>query len=96
MSTTGPATIRRDWLSKTLAGALLGFSLALGCSGLFARLASGMVMALKAQLTMWMVMPIWLGVLSGCFLFRSGKRAWLWLGVANLVVFGALAAARLS
>lgn len=96
MSTTkGPDTIRRDWISKSLAGALLGFSLALGCSGLFARLASGMVMALKVQLTMWMVMPIWLAVLSGCFLFRSGKRAWLWLGVANLVVFGALAATRL-
>lgn len=95
-TTTTARPIRRDWLSKTLAGTLLGFTLALGASGLFALAASGLPMATKAQLTMWLVPPVWLGVLSGCFLFGSGLRAWLWLGAANLLVFGVLAAARLS
>jgi hypothetical protein len=39
---------------------------------------------------MWMVPPIWLGVLSFCFLFRSGLSAWLWLGGANILTFGGL------
>jgi hypothetical protein len=95
-TTTGRGSIQRDWLAKVSAGALLGLSLALASSGLFTRMASGMVPGLRAQLAMWMVAPIWLAVLGGCFLFRTGKRAWLWLGVVNLVLFAALAAARLS
>lgn len=83
--------IQRDWVSKTLAGTLLGLTLALGCSGLFARLNLAMALSAKAQLAMWMVAPIWLGTLSGSYFFGSGWRAWLWLGCANLLVFGALA-----
>lgn len=94
-TTTTPRPIQRDWLSKTLAGTLLGFTLALGASGLFALATPGLATGIKAQLAMWLVPPVWLGVLSGCFLFGSGLRAWLWLGAANLLVFGALAAARL-
>lgn len=45
---------------------------------------------------MWLVTPIWLTVLSLVFLFASGRRAWLWLGGANALVFGALALLRLS
>lgn len=87
--------IRRDWVTKTLAGAILGFGLAIGCSGIYARLAAETPLPIRAQLTMWIVMPIWLGVLSLVFLFRSGARAWLWLGLANIVVLGAFAALRL-
>ncbi len=94
MPQTESPALRRDWLSKTLAGLLLGLTLAIGCSGIFARLASSIALPIKAQLTMWMVMPIWLGVLSGCFFFQSGKRAWLWLGAANIVVYGLLLAVR--
>lgn len=89
-----PAPIRRDWLAKSLAGTLLGFTLAFGCSGLFALAAQGMPPSPRAQLMMWMITPIWLGVLGGCFFFRSGLRAWLWLGGANLLVFGLLFALR--
>lgn len=94
--TTKSTPIRHDWLSKVLAGTLLGFMIALGCSGIFAELASSLPRAAMAQLAMWLVMPIWLSVLCGCFFFRSGWRAWLWLGAASLLVFAALAAVRLT
>lgn len=87
--------IQRDWVSKTLAGTLLGFTLAIGCSGVWAHLGQGVPMATRAQLAMWMVAPIWLGTLSGVYAFASGPRAWLWLSGANFVAFGSLTLLRL-
>lgn len=85
---TKPAPIRRDWVSKTLAGMLLGLGLALGCSGLLAALLPGMPLPVSGQLVMWLVPPVWLGVLSLVYFFASGLRAWLWLGAANVLVLG--------
>ena len=87
MSAKAPP-IRRDWLSKTIAGTLLGFMLAIGASGLFNEAATAITLGTRAQLAMWLVPPVWFGVLSLGYLFGSGVRAWLWLGVANLLVFG--------
>lgn len=87
--------IQRDWLSKTLAGLLLGLTLALGCSAVFVPLAGAVASPIRAQLAMWMVIPVWLSVLSGSYLFESGVRAWLWLGAANLLVVGLVAAVRM-
>ncbi|TLG75092.1 hypothetical protein [Methylocystis sp. B8] len=87
--------IRPDWISKTLAGAILGFSLALALAGLFAWLGpGGLGTPNKFQLVMWLVPPIWLTTLSLCFLFTSGTRAWLWLGGANLIAYAGLFACR--
>lgn len=94
MSAAKPNTVSADWLSKTLAGALLGFTLAIGCAGLFNWLAGGMPITVRGQLAMWLTAPVWMGVLSGVYFFRSGKRAWAWLGGANLLVFGLLLAVR--
>jgi hypothetical protein len=88
-------TVARDWWSKTVAGTLLGFTLAIGCAGLFNGLAGGMPLTVRGQLAMWLTAPVWMGVLSGVYFFRNGKRAWAWLGGANLLVFGSLAAIRL-
>ena len=44
----------------------------------------------KGQLAMWLMAPVWAGVLSFCFMFRSSARAWGWLALANLVLWGAL------
>jgi hypothetical protein len=96
MNTAKPKAIAPDWLSKTLAGGLLGFTLAIGCAGLFNWLAGGMPLGIRGQLAMWLTAPVWLGVLSGVYFFRSGKRAWAWLGGANLLVFGLLWAIRLG
>ncbi|MCK6395147.1 hypothetical protein [Zoogloea sp.] len=81
--------IQRDWLSKTLAGLVLGAVLAFALSGLFSRLNAGMPLSVRGQLAMWMVPPIWLGVLSGVYFFSSGLRAWLWLGMAAAGLAGA-------
>ena len=75
-----------DWLSKTLAGLLLGLFLSLPCSAVFMQLPLNIAMSVKVQLAMWSVAPIWLLVLSLCFLFPTGQRAWLWLGLGNLLV----------
>jgi len=86
--------IQRDWLSKTLAGLLLGAVLALVCSGLFSQLNPRMPFAVRGQLAMWMVPPIWLGVLSSVFFFANGLRAWLWLGAVSVLMGGTWAVLR--
>ena len=80
------------WLGKSTAGALLGFTLAVAlaaCFGLFApgplRLYNG-----RHQLTMWLTGFLWAFILAGTCLFRDGRRAWLWLGAANLVCYAGL------
>ena len=86
------ALTSRDWFGKAAAGLILGLTLALGVSGLLPRLGVGSISYMKTsgQFMMWLMSPIWAGVLSFVFLFRSGARAWLWLGLANLAVWGAL------
>ncbi|MFT4101174.1 MAG: hypothetical protein QM674_09095 [Burkholderiaceae bacterium] len=83
-------------MSKTLAGLLLGLTLALAASGLLVALLADLPISERGQLAMWIVPPIWLGVLSGVYFFASGSRAWLWLGGANLLAYGLLLAARLA
>lgn len=85
------AEIRPDWLSKSVAGSVLGFTLAIALAGLVALVGPGGLEARnKYQFVMWLVAPIWLGVASLVFLFRSGLRAFLWLGGANLLGYGGL------
>ena len=82
----------RHWFGKTVAGVVLGFGLALALSGLFAWLSLGGIDAGggKAQFNMWLMAPLWAGVLSFVYLFRDSLRAWLWLGAANALAFAAL------
>ena len=82
----------RHWFGKTVAGVVLGFGLALALSGLFAWLSPGGIDAGggKAQFNMWLMAPLWAGVLSFVYLFRDSLRAWLWLGAANALAFAAL------
>lgn len=86
--------IRRDWLSKSLAGSLLGLCLSFGCSGLLDLALRSLPLPLRAQFTMWAIAPVWLACLSASFLFASGARAWRWLWFANLLVLGLLSATR--
>jgi len=80
----------RDWFGKTLAGLILGFFLALGLAGLLRVLANDGLpfFSARGQLSMWLMAPVWGLVLSFCFLFRSSLRAWGWLFVANLPIWG--------
>ena len=79
-----PADPRRpDWVSKTLAGLLLGLSLAITASGLLMAWLHALPVPVSGQLAMWLVPPVWLGVLSSVYFFRSGLHAWAWLLAAN-------------
>lgn len=82
----------RDWFGKASAGLLLGFVLALGAAGLFKR-AMGLgdtFFSTQGQFSMWLMSPVWAGVLSFCFLFRSTRAAWGWLGLAAGIVWATL------
>lgn len=82
---------RTDWWTKTLAGGLLGASLALALVGLFAWLGPGGIAApQKTQFIMWMIAPVWMTVFGLGYLFRTGLRAVLWLGGANVLAYAAL------
>lgn len=87
-----PALTARDWLGKTGAALVLGFLLALGASGLLRHLAGvgADSFAIKGQLSMWLMAPIWSLVVALVFLFRTTLRAWLWLAAANIVLWGLL------
>lgn len=91
----GATSIRRDWLSKSLAGTVLGLGLGLALGGLFFRYGPAGAPTHEAQLAMWTVAPVWMGVLSLVYLFRSGRQAWLWLGAANAAAYALLYAGRL-
>ena len=94
MTTMQRAPIKRDWWSKTLAGLLLGFTLAIAVSGIFVLANRAMAFSIRGQLAMWMVAPVWLLTLSCVYFFQSGKRAWLWLIGANALAFGVFALMR--
>ena len=80
----------KDWLGKSSAGLILGFLLALGAGGLFKVLGGvgDTFFSTKGQLAMWLVPPVWLGVLSFVYFFSSGLRAWAWLLGANALALG--------
>lgn len=79
----------RDWFGKASAAVVLGFtlSLALTCSFEFWFTSGDSYVSAQGQIAMWLMAPIWCAVLSLCFLFRSPRRAWLWLGLANLAAW---------
>lgn len=90
-----PAPGGADWWGKTLAGALLGYTLALAVAGLFAWIGPGGIGApQKTQFVMWLIAPLWMAIFSLVYLARSGARALRWLGGANLFAYALLCAAR--
>ncbi|MFV0595382.1 hypothetical protein [Shewanella sp.] len=80
--------LQPDWWTKSLAGLVLGFTLALGLVGLFAWFGPGGIDAdTKVQFNMWMITPIWLSILSFSFLFKTGLRAIGYLGLFNILTY---------
>lgn len=82
--------IQHDWFSKTAAGVIGGGILSIIASGLLARLCAEMPLSQRGQLAMWLMPPIWLGILGSVYFFRSGKHAWLWLEGMSLLLGGLL------
>lgn len=86
---------RPDWWSKTLAGCLPGFVIALTLTGLFAWLGPGGIDASdKVQFNMWAIAPLWMTLLGLVYLFRTGWQAWLWLGGISLLLTSCLIGTR--
>jgi hypothetical protein len=87
---------RPDWWSKASAGAILGLGLALSLVGLYAYLGPGGIDAPTGRYSLMRHLEafVWIMVFGFCFLFRSGRAAWAWLGAANLIAFAALFACR--
>lgn len=85
--------VRSDWIAKTLAGLVLGATLALEASAFLVRFGPPLPLPNTAQLAMWITVPVWMSVLSLVYLFRDGLRAWLWLGGAALLFLVPLLAA---
>jgi hypothetical protein len=87
--------IAGHWVGKTSAGIVCGFLLAIALSGLLARLAPGSLNdAPRAEAVMLSVPLVWTAVLSAAFVFRSGWRAWAWLGGASAIAFVLLEAGK--
>ena len=80
--------LQPDWWTKSLVGLILGFTLALGLVGLFAWFGPGGIDAdTKVQVNMWLIAPIWLLILSFSFLFKTGLRAFGYLGSLNILTY---------
>lgn len=83
--------MRADWWTKTLSGLVLGFTLALAVSGLFAWLGPGGIAApQKVQFVMWLITPLWMLILSMIYLVRTGLRALTGLLIANVLAYALL------
>ncbi len=75
-------------LGKSLAAALLGIPLAALLVGLPALLSSDQHRTTLPLLMLFY--PVWIGVMACAFAFKTGLRAWLWMGVATMAGYGAL------
>ncbi|SEM12893.1 hypothetical protein SAMN05428989_3139 [Pseudoxanthomonas sp. GM95] len=78
---------------KWLAAILLGLPLSTALVGLIVLLWPGKLEVHTLPLLL-LSFPVWIGVMAAAFACRSGARAWLWLGGATLLCFGALYAVK--
>ncbi|OUR82379.1 hypothetical protein A9Q75_06615 [Colwellia psychrerythraea] len=80
--------IQPHWWLKTLAGIVLGLTLAYAIVAIFAWYGPGGINApVKVQFNMWLITPIWLLVLSLSYLFKTGIKAITYLGAANVALY---------
>ncbi|NQY88527.1 MAG: hypothetical protein HRT51_12440 [Colwellia sp.] len=86
---TAEQKIQPHWWSKTIAGIILGLTLTYAIVAIFAWHGPGGIDApVKVQFNMWMIAPIWLLILSFTYLFKTGLKAIVYLGSANMFFYG--------
>jgi hypothetical protein len=89
--------LQRHWFGKTLAGLLFGIWLGVAAAAWLVPPGHVSLMDLHVQMAMWCVVPVWVLIQSTVYLFRSGRHAWLCLGMLALPSFIILfASGRLS
>lgn len=80
--------IQPHWWLKTFAGLTLGLTLSFALIGMFAWYGPGGIDApVKVQFNMWMISPIWLIILTFSYLFKTGLKAFIYLGSANIMLY---------
>ena len=80
-----------DLLHHGLAGALLGFPLAIWASGTLVYYAAGAAHDSAAyQLTMWVVPLLWVGVITLALFAPTRRACWAGLLAGNALAFGLL------
>lgn len=76
-------------IARCLAGTVLGFPLAALLLALLLHVLPGHGQALLIP-ALILFFPLWTVFMALAYMFRSGPRAWLVMGSANMVVFAAL------
>ena len=76
-------------IARCLAGTVLGFPLAALLLALLLQVLPGHGQALLIP-ALILFFPLWTAFMAVAYMFRSGPRAWLVMGSANIVVFAAL------
>lgn len=76
-------------MAKALAAALLGLPLTTAVIGLLTLSWPGRPEIITLP---WLLLsfPLWIGIMSLCFVARSGARAWMWMGGATVIGYGLL------
>jgi hypothetical protein len=75
-------------LGKSTAAALLGLPLSVMIVGFAALLSRDQASTTLPWLLLFFL--VWIAVMTGAFLFKTGLRAWLWMGGATVIGFTAL------
>lgn len=75
-------------LGKSTAAAVLGLPLSVLLVGLAALLSGDQASTTLPWLLVFFL--VWIGVMTGAFLFKTGLRAWLWMGGATVIGFTVL------
>lgn len=80
-------------MARCLAGTLLGFPLAAALIALPLRWLphGGAALLIPAMILFF---PLWIALMAGSYMFRSGARAWMVLAIANAAAFLTLWATR--
>lgn len=89
--------IQPHWWTKTLAGLILGLTLAYAVVAIFAWYGPGGIDApVKVQFNMWLISPIWLLIFSCTYMFKTGLKAISYLLLVNVIVYSIFLLLRLS
>jgi len=75
--------------ARLLAAAVLGLPLTVGLIGLVALAWPGDPRITTLPWVM-LTFPTWVAMMTLAFVFKSARRAWLWLGSATVVCFSLL------
>lgn len=88
MKSSAKNVIQPDWWSKTLAGAILGFTLAVAIANIIVLIGLHfMPVELIGQFGMWAIPWFWLPIFFATYFISTGNKAILFLCLSNAVAY---------